>query len=1506
MSKLTRWPLLLTLLLGTAGADRTAAPTPLYPSPALSGKPALTLPAGKPLSVVASLPDDVSAVAYGEGLYYVRTGLIDRREQDALAFQDDRQWFIPPQQSGEPVTLPLTWEGQGTAPRDWQVRALPLAEPTLGQPEVGRVTGRPVTTVQAQLTRQSQRQRPQGEARLGRLKPGLYLVTASRLDASAAVLGAVVVRVTDLNLVSVATPGRVRVWATRLGSGAPVPNVQLSALAVKYDWQDGSRVVSRRTLAPVRTDAQGLATFALRDGEQLSVRGQVTLGGQPHSAQLGRTENELWTGVAERARALIQTDKPVYRPGETLRGFAVLRRLGAGTRLPYTGPVTVRLRAGYPDATLAQLTVKPDADGLVRFSLPLPQDVKTGGYSLEVELPAAPSASNPNPEPDVSQVPVEVRAFVKPLFTLDLSGPQEVVSGAPLTLSARGELYQGGPANVQAEAFMVDGYASDELYPDYDAGDDKLRYQEVNYEAVYGGNAAPDIDPKRRPDQTLTLRGGLATLPLTLQAKNGQPTRYDVALRARDEYGRDVWASRPVTVYPAAVKFVQPSVEGAEHRRVSVAVQQVGSGKALAGRRVQAEVVRVFYVTQPDGKSVRREQRISQSVLTSDAAGRVALNVTLTPGQEGGYVARLSTQDSAGRTARASVEIGSVYKSGAERQAPTLVLTPERSRYQPGDTARLTLKTDLPVGTPLLLSVNAEDRGQVKLIQVTGPTMTLTWPVTAALGPAFSVSAVAVRGGETVQASSGDVLVPRLDQQLDVQVTAAGEVTPGAEVTFTVRTSRGGQPTSALVTLAAVHESVYAVVGDPTPNPWRFLWGATPPQFEIRSSSSQADDGRGGGGGSEAVFYRSDLREVAAFQAVRTDAQGTAKVTVRMPEGLGSYRLSARAFTRTGAAGEARGEQRVGLPFAVRLIRPRVLTVGDTGSVAVSAADRTGQGGNVTLTLGANGQTQTANLPLQGGSATRLFSVKAPQDAQALILTASAQRGANGERDGLRETVPVRPAGARQLLSGSGSVGAGKAGGSANASLKWPQGARPESLTLDLAATPLQLALTGLDAALADPADRWVTTDALSARLSSNLDLAALAGPFGWPEVRTRALAQARRDLTSLLALRGSDGWGWTEGSPASAEMTARALDALVQAKGAGLTDAVTLQVVRQQAELLLKKSPNSPVLAAALARAGAPAAALRLARAGMNDPAEAARLATVLAGTQPQLAGTLYDRARRAARSDKDGALVLGDAASWRGDSEPTALLLGAAARLGRTSDVPALTRAVLELRTGSSWGGPVATAAAVQALRTLAAREGTPAPRQVTVRLGTFQQTLTVSAPTRLLIPAAKVQPGALSVQSSGPLAYVWELRVRRSGNAPQGLSPLKIERQYDKVTVNRDGIVTVTLTLKTPVRLTHLRVTDPLPGGLEAVDDRPFDEPAWVNAAGSGHAVWADRSLYDDRAVFYLEQVRPGTTTIKYRLRALASGQYRAPAPRVDFVSGAAPAEGAEQQVTVQGGQ
>ncbi|MDO4246928.1 MAG: MG2 domain-containing protein [Deinococcus sp.] len=1480
--------LFLSVLLGSADAASTAAPTPLFTTPALSGKAALTLPAGKPLGVVDSLNGRVATVIYGGQLYCTRRGLL-RESSSGASFLGEGQWFLPPQTASEALRLPLSWSGQGALPRDWQVQVLPLREPEPGQDGGVRLAGTPVRTVAASLKPASSEEGKLTVGRtqldLGKLRPGLYLLTASRRDAPATVLGTQVVRVTDLHLVSIATPNRGQLWATHAQTGAVLPGVRISGLAVTRHWSEtGEETVSTRPLAPVTTDARGLASFSLRDGERLIAAAQATIGGQTHSARIGSLDNETWNGQAERALALIQTDKPVYRPGETLRGLALACSLTPGQRRPYRGEVTVRLSSGYPRVTLAQQKLRTDADGLVRFSFPLPAAVKTGSYSVEVEMPASPTPTNPRPTPDVSSVPVEVRAFVKPLFTLTLSGAKEIVAGQTWTLGAAGELYQGGAANVAGEVFVTGGEAED--YPLYqnDFGDEDL------------GGYAPYIDPKRRPNQTFKLSAGRAALPLKLGAAGQWPASYTVSLRARDEYGRDVWASRAVRVYPANVKFAAPTRQWREgESRVGAQLREVGTQKPLAGRKVRVEARRSFSVKE-GGNYASREEVLFEKTLTTDAQGRFSLTVPLDRDKEGEYFLRVFAADSAGRTAQARLDAGYVYHArGEPQQRYELELQADRETYAPGAAAQLTLRTTLPAGTPVLLSAHAEERGEQRLIRVTGPKMTVRWPLTPALEPAFTVQALAVQKGEFVRGTTDLLTVPREDKKLQVKVSGGAEVRPGEKATFTVSTLRGGRGVPALVTLAAVNESVYAIADDPTPEPWELLWSGHYPQVEVRSSQNGPDDGRGGGGGDDSsALYRSDLREVAAFQTVQTDAAGQARVTVTMPEALGAYRLSARALTRDGSAGEARGEQRVGLPFAVRLIRPRVLTAGDTGSAVVGAVDRQGRGGSVTLSLGTgqSSKAQTRTLPLQGGSASTTFSVQAPAGVSALTLRASATRGQ--QRDGVQETLPVRPAGQRQLISGGGTLK-----GEAEVPLKWPAGTQPESLVIDLAASPLQLALSGLGAALSDPTDRWQTTDALSARLRSNLDLAALAARFGWPEVRERALGQARRDLTELLALRGDGGWGWTAQSRVNAEMTAAALSALVQAKGAGLTDSRTLQNVRDQAA---KLDAASPALAAALAEAGVPERAVRLARSGVADPAEAARLASVLAPIHPDLAATLYARARAAARTDKGGALVLSRAQSGESDTEPTAWLLEAAARLGRRADLPALTRAVLERRVGDSWGAPRPTAAAVSALRVLAEREGPPVARTVTAELGAFRKTVKVAGPTRLVVPAANVKPGTLRLSAAQPTPYAWALQVRRAGAGATAPSPVKIERHYDATTVERDGIVTVTLTLTAPSRLSHLRVTDPIPGGLEAADDRPLGEGRVVNAPGSNATVWAERALYDDRAVFYLEDVKAGKTTLRYRLRALASGTYVAPAPRVDFAGGAPAAEGAAQTVKV----
>ncbi|MDL2345898.1 alpha-2-macroglobulin family protein, partial [Deinococcus sp. MIMF12] len=232
-----------------------------------------------------------------------------------------------------------------------------------------------------------------------------------------------------------------------------------------------------------------------------------------------------------------------------------------------------------------------------------------------------------------------------------------------------------------------------------------------------------------------------------------------------------------------------------------------------------------------------------------------------------------------------------------------------------------------------------------------------------------------------------------------------------------------------------------------------------------------------------------DLREVAYFGAVQTGADGRAQVRVKVPEALGRYRITARAFTPSGGAGDARAGITATLPFAVRLTGPRVLTQGDVGSAYLGVQDRTG-GKTARAQLSVGTEVTTRTLTLNGGDAVARFPLEAPARGQQLTLEARAT-SSGGRTDALRQTLPLRPAGPRTRLTREGTL---TAAGTRTVEFGVPSGEQAEALTVTLAATPLQAALADLDAYLADPAQRWATTDAVAARLRANLDLVGLAG----------------------------------------------------------------------------------------------------------------------------------------------------------------------------------------------------------------------------------------------------------------------------------------------------------------------------------------------------------------------------------------------------------------------------
>ena len=109
-----------------------------------------------------------------------------------------------------------------------------------------------------------------------------------------------------------------------------------------------------------------------RSGRRLSWRGFADLGGE-------RTHAEH----AERLRATVHTDRGLYRPGEAVRLFGIVRR-GDLRGVP-GAPIEFRITGPRGNTALEQRTATPD-DGLLEWRFQTRRDAPTGRYQASVLL----------------------------------------------------------------------------------------------------------------------------------------------------------------------------------------------------------------------------------------------------------------------------------------------------------------------------------------------------------------------------------------------------------------------------------------------------------------------------------------------------------------------------------------------------------------------------------------------------------------------------------------------------------------------------------------------------------------------------------------------------------------------------------------------------------------------------------------------------------------------------------------------------------------------------------------------------------------------------------------------------------------------------------------------------------------------------------------------------------------------------------------------------------------
>lgn len=708
------------------------------------------------------------------------------------------------------------------------------------------------------------------------------------------------VQVTDIGITTRYAYNSVMVWATRLSTGVPVPDAEVTL----YN--------SETPVITGKTDAQGLAIFDFQDGEfvrkfpsppennrysynrqeQLRIK-VVEKGGVPKGGDVAEfipnNSHNLWRfdrdgyadpRTAEEVRPLIFlfTDRGLYKPGETVSFRGVDRTLSLGKFQAYTGPYTVEVKTYYesdkPPIILNGMATK---NGSSYGSFTIPTDADPGVYTIRYgrvgdsdawetctftvanfqALRFEASLSVPN-------TPFYHGDTLSMLFTASyLSGG--ALAGAPYRyhwtrenfwFQPRGEdnakwgKWRFGPENSDNRSYM---------------GGDK---------GILGPNGTASIIQKTADD---VVEGAAYTYSLEVSVQDA--ARQEVASRAN------------ITVHPAAF-YIGARIDENGNDKIKSPSDVNDSAYPAWFLPAGKSAVLSWAVVEPDGSLAKQTGPLSvqfvryewKQARQAGVGGRINVSwerveeivqeksidtgkesrgiITFTPDKCGEWSVRIKGKDAKGRSAVTHV---SFYASGdgwvrwGADDVDAIHFSTDKPVYSVGDTAKLMARSPLPKGK-YLLTIEREGifkNNSEKIIEMDGSSRVIDIPIKEDYVPVVYVAlcSYSVRSGPPENTYyDPDMDKPhgvfglvklRVDtetRRYKIEIETQKEVfAPGetAEVRLKV-TSKGRPVPNAEIAFLAVDRGVVDLIDYHVPDPLEFFYAPWNFPYAVRGGDSRS------------------------------------------------------------------------------------------------------------------------------------------------------------------------------------------------------------------------------------------------------------------------------------------------------------------------------------------------------------------------------------------------------------------------------------------------------------------------------------------------------------------------------------------------------------------------------------------------------------------------------------------------------------------------------------------
>ena len=1379
----------------------------------------------------------------------------------------------------------------------------------------GREDERPISTADTSLVKSWEMETTTSVVRYGNVQeliipddvpPGLYI-----LNLNVGYLNDQIILLMTENTVAVKqAEGQIVAWVTDINGGSA------SDVAVSVYARDGE------LLANGRSDANGIfETAVIRDPQPLIVIAQdgddITASGLSNE---WRSRNSQWWGwwqpspEANDYAAYVYTDRPIYRPGQTVFFKAIVRSdddaiidiLPAGT------PVTVRIRDARDNVVQTQALTTNDF-GTVDGQFQLAEGAMLGNYAVEIDL-----------DGESHRQTFKVEDYRKLDYQVTVTTDKEhYVAGETIEVTVEAAYFFGEPvvdAQVVLNQFSLwERYSWDdsttEDYIWYDSYDEPK-----NGRTDENGRFTFTIDVEAggmKSDWRSSLRMSILAVEATVDDGSRQTVSgfavartYDAAEKIRLETGG---------------YFFEPGATINVRAEVATIANEPVNGRSL-------DLTLRRWTAGGDYETV-----VQSTNLTTGADGRASLPFTVE--EPGYYQLRLSGRDASGRAMsyRTYVYAFSGGFGGWYGRSGDLAISADRESYAPGEAARLLIET--AVNGPALLTFERGTTRREQLIELTPPVTVVDVPILPDDAPNIYVTVNAWREQDTMLTedswnslpdsrlltASVNLSVPVTDKTLNVTVTPDKEsYAPRQEATFTVRvTNQAGTPVSAEVSLAMVDEAIFALSDDlsgPIFDGFYYERDNIVRTFDALALLRYLGGGGGGGGGGDlAGNPRSDFPDTAEwFPVLHTDFNGEAQVTVMLPDSLTSWRLTAKAVTADTQVGETFTNFTTKQEIVVRPILPRTLTAGDQVNLSAIIHNYSDETQTIDVRLIMNNEQLIVNdelvvqtIRLAPGE---LRVVGWPLEAVSAGEAAIIVRADVGDAtmDAVEMALAIRPLAVPDVTTEVGQFNR-----QLSAEVDLPADALPmSSVNIELSRSIAGTLLEGLEYLTGFP---YGCVEQTMSRALPNAVVGRALNQLGVtnPALQADLPAKVNAGLQKLYGYQHNDGgWGWWYDDSSHDYQTAWVVFGLAVMADAGYE--VDAGVIERGVEWLnanlnsMDKRTRAYALYS-MAAAGHPNGEAALAL--LDDLVELdtfsqAGLALALweAGEQ-EAARQVVDLLAETAVTNPDGKV------HWPGDqydgyyyektmasaTRSTALALSAFATLRPGHELEAgMVRYLMAQRQQDGWGTTNETSYAILALTdhllaTSFSESATATNYTILLNdepiasgsLGRGEPAVSIE------IPAEQMQTGnnALRITHDGSrnLYYVINNRLYLAQAEIEAAGIVTVSRAYLDVNTNQrletiepGQLVQVRLTVQMPHRASYVIVEDSLPGGLEALNEGLNTTSRVATVYEEPHYYWREygynyKEIRGDRVSFFITEMDAGRRTLTYIARATHGGQF-----------------------------